>query len=101
MKYAMILLILTTASLQARPGCLDNSFHLQEKYDAGQWHPVRCNCPCGTPGYRILANGMCINCRHRHDAAYEEIITYHGQQPTQPTYPSLASAVKYLLAKLK
>ena len=51
--------------------CMDNSRHLQERYDTKAYYLVKdCYCPCGKgPAYKILADrGKCLMCGHYRDA---------------------------------
>lgn len=99
-KYLFFVVMFVSTSSYAAPGCLDNSYHLKQKNDPGTWHPVACSCPCGSPGYHILANGMCINCRHRHDPQPLTTVTYDGQQKEKEIYPSMKTIAQKLLAKV-
>ncbi len=72
----IILGMLFIAKLAAAPECLDNSYHLTQ-LDHKNYHPVACNCPCGTQ-YKILARrGTCIKCGHYRDPyANKALSTY-------------------------
>lgn len=62
-------------SAQAEVGCMDNSWHLQKKYDDHSYHYVSCNCPC-SKRYKIFADrGRCMQCRHFRDPKPYVVIT--------------------------
>lgn len=61
--------------LNAEVGCMDNSWHLEKKYDDHSYHYVSCNCPC-SKRYKIFADrGRCMQCRHFRDPKPYVIIT--------------------------
>jgi len=63
-KILCIFLLTTLGSLYGSPACIDNSWHLQKKYDAKNFHPVECNCPCEKQ-YKIMQyRGKCWKCEH-------------------------------------
>lgn len=59
----LILLILFTTSfrLNTSIGCMDNSYHMQQKGDTKEFHYVYCSCPCKNV---ISKRGKCIRCGH-------------------------------------
>ena len=70
-KRILILLAMLAFLLnKAACDCMDNSWHLQKKYDTKTYHLVNdCYCPCGKgPAYKILASrGKCLTCGHYRD----------------------------------
>jgi D-lyxose ketol-isomerase len=56
---------LLSANLFAAIGCMDNSYHLQKKYDTKSLHYVQCNCHCYAK--KALPTALkCIECGHYH-----------------------------------
>ena len=72
-------MLISNAILQAKVGCMDNSWHLQKKYDAKEYHYVACNCPCTST---IANRNQCLCCNHYHDAQPWIIITSSTQDPS-------------------
>lgn len=73
-----LLILLSSQILNARIGCLHNSYEGERKYDHKEYHPVACNCPCEKE-YKIHADGTCSKCGHRHSYIFIQ------QQHTSPT----------------
>ena|SRR5580692_13027629 len=66
-SYLVIYLLCLPTFASASIGCLDNSWHLTQKYDAKEYHPVGCTCPC-EKAYKISADrGKCSRCEHYRD----------------------------------
>lgn len=67
------LLITLYLPLHARPGCLDNSYHLAKRGDPKTYHELKdiyqCDCECEKK-YVMMADGTCTKCMHRHDSMY-------------------------------
>jgi len=62
---ALLVLCINIISLNAQQGCLDNSYHLKQKYDNKNYHYVACTCPCSQ--YQNFNNrGECMKCKHYH-----------------------------------
>ena len=81
MKLWLPLLIFITIAtpLFARIGCLDNSAHLEQRFDYKKYHFVQCNCPC-EQAYSLTKNGSCTECGHRRD---DVLITSVTTDPTK------------------
>lgn len=62
--FFMAFLFAACASLDAKVGCMDNSYHLSEPFDNKDYHYVECNCPCKT---QLDERNMCVECRHYHE----------------------------------
>lgn len=64
-KYSLLCIItLLSTSIYAAPGCMDNSYHLTQKFDNKEYHYVQCNCPCEKE-YKIMpARAQCAKCLH-------------------------------------
>ncbi len=64
--HALVMLVsLFFVSIDAAPGCMDNSYHADPcaPYDYKNYHYVDCDCPCER--YAQLYNrGMCGGCHH-------------------------------------
>lgn len=76
--YLYLLLPFTFNLLNAAAGCMDNSRHLKEPYDAKEYHFVSCACPCKRhmAEHRLFqARARCPVCRHFHDPLPIIIIT--------------------------
>ena len=59
-----LLLLATSTSIYGSPACLDNSWHLEKRYDSKNFHSVDCNCPCEKQ-YKIMEyRGKCSKCEH-------------------------------------
>lgn len=68
-------LIVFVSLVQAEPGCMDNSWHLQRPFDSKDYHYVQCFCPC-TKRHKILADrGKCTQCGHYREPKSFIIIT--------------------------
>lgn len=68
--FSILLLFLAFTVLKPKPGCLDNSYHLKEKYDPKEYHQVDCNCPCdywAMRGLRTDRKDKCLECGHAHN----------------------------------
>lgn len=80
-KYYYVLLLGICASsplLHAKIGCMDNSWHLQKKYDSKEYHYVACDCPCTDT---IANRNQCPCCDHYHDAEPWVMITSDHKNP--------------------
>ncbi len=80
-KYLYILFagILSSNLLQAKIGCMDNSWHLKKtKYDSKEYHYVACDCPCKST---IADRNQCRCCKHYHDTEPWIIISRDHQNP--------------------
>lgn len=75
--------LLTIAPVKASLGCLDNSWHLTQPFDAKEYHIVTrevgtsktyCPCPCRKLS---LSRGECMACGHKHDIQPWTIVRYH------------------------
>lgn len=63
-----LFILAATWHLRGEIGCLDNSWYLQKKYDAKEYHPVKCSCPC-QKAYKIYRDrNRCSKCMHFRDA---------------------------------
>ena len=71
------LLSYVSAGLEAKIGCMDNSLHLQERYDTKAYHYVACDCPCRK---YLSDRNKCPQCDHFHDAQQFVIIESQDQQ---------------------
>lgn len=59
-----------TRVINSKPGCMDNSYHLKQKFDPKEWHEVECNCPCDYYAMRGLKTDIkskCLECDHAHN----------------------------------
>lgn len=65
-------LLLCASLLQASPTCMDNSWHLEKRYDDKQYHFVSerpsgpCHCPCEKRYKQLSDRGKCTQCAHYH-----------------------------------
>lgn len=71
--------------LQAKIGCMDNSWHLAKPFDNKEYHYVSCNCPCQEI---IQDRGRCLYCRHFHKPGKWTVIHYQKNR----TYTNLNDA---------
>ena len=89
-KIAFTVLISTLIinTIQASPGCMDNSWHMTRPFDAKEYHIVTrelgkhktfCPCPCRKLS---LNRGECLECGHRHDMQPWIIIRTPKKQKT-------------------
>lgn len=61
----LIILINVFLHLKASNSCMDNSWHLEKRYDYKEYHKTQCNCPCWK--YKELSDrGRCSKCLHYH-----------------------------------
>jgi hypothetical protein len=75
----LLLIITITTPLFARIGCLDNSAHLEQRFDYKKYHFVQCNCLC-EQAYSLTKNGSCSECGHRRD---DVLINFVTTDPTK------------------
>lgn len=74
MNKKMILLLVavcaTSMVINAKPGCLSNTYELKQKYDPKEYHEVICYCPCdywAMRGLKTDQKSQCIQCGHAHN----------------------------------
>ncbi len=79
-------------SFKAEIGCMDNSWHLQKRYDYKEYHFVSCNCPC-SKGKLLNDRGKCLSCQHYRDPQPFIIVT-HNDQPASSSKQSHVSKKK-------
>lgn len=73
-------------SIISQIGCMDNSHHLQQKYDSKEYHYVQCNCPCdryAAVGKKAPSRNQCLECGHYHDPKPHYVAS--GLQTDKPT----------------
>jgi hypothetical protein len=99
MKKIIVLLATCFMSpLMARIGCMDNSWHLTQKYDNKEMHFVDCACDCND------TLGTCALCGHIHNAQPWTIIEQKNNHPSHNSKKQIKLAtpltVKQALAKM-
>ena len=64
--YAFCIATALSSTLKTNMDCIDNSHHLQQKYDHKEYHPVDggCNCPCEKKYKLYPGRGQCSKCGH-------------------------------------
>lgn len=82
MKLQLFLLLLISFDIYASFGCMDCSWHMQQRYDNKEYHVVTramgkhetcCPCPCRKLS---LSRGECQDCHHYHYVQPWVIIRY-------------------------
>ena len=68
-------ILFSTNSLFGTIGCMDNSYHIKQKFDHKRYHYVQCNCPCHKY-INSFVKGVCPQCGHYHDPRDFEVLTY-------------------------
>ena len=65
--HILLFLFLIGKSLQAKLGCIDNSFHhdVTKRPDFKTYHYVSCTCPCDRYA-QFDARSRCTKCKHFH-----------------------------------
>ncbi len=60
-----IVMVHLAVSVQAAPGCMDNSYHADAcaPYDYKNYHYVECSCPCDRYA-QLYSRGLCGGCHH-------------------------------------
>ncbi len=72
--FALCTVTLSTACLMAKPGCMDTSWQLTQRFDNKEEHFVSCNCPCDEYPQTITKQNACMKCNHQHRAPRMEFI---------------------------
>jgi hypothetical protein len=89
------LAISLSASLRAELGCMDNSYHLTQRYDAKEYHYVQCNCDCSKER-QFPQRAQCSQCLHYHTPVTTIVmplstaLNTHAQSTTPLYDPNLA-----------
>ena len=87
--------------VKPKVGCVDNSYHLKQKYDSKEYHYVECNCPCDTHaafGLKSKYRNKCLECGHYHYADPQSFpIQKNAMRPDTRTSPLQALIVQYKL----
>lgn len=88
-------------------GCMDNSWHLQKKYDTKSFHYVQCNCPC-YQHKTLKTAGLCLQCQHYHMPRKWQVIGKDGNDiatleqihSTDPSQQDINPAVQKVVLNL-
>ena len=81
--------------INAKLGCLSNSYHLKQKFDPKEYHEVICNCPCdywAMRGLKTDQKSRCIECGHAHNPGpnpyvpKKEMVHSQPQREAHPFY---------------
>ncbi|HSW73612.1 MAG TPA: hypothetical protein VLG71_00485 [Candidatus Limnocylindria bacterium] len=79
-----VFILLATWHLRASIGCLDNSWHLQKRYDSKEYHPVKCTCACEKEHKIYHDRNRCSKCMHFHDAKPVMVISKETRPKIDP-----------------
>lgn len=80
-----------SANLLSSPTCMDNSWHLEKRYDDKEYHFVSerpsgpCSCPCEKRYKQLSDRGKCIQCGHFHVPQPLVFVTPTQEQLASPT----------------
>ena len=96
--FMVLITFISTVMVNAKPGCLSNTYDLKEKFDPKEYHDVLCYCPCDSwamRGLRTDRQSRCLECGHAHNPGPNPYIgskkTASNKQPMK--YPGLEKMI--------
>lgn len=98
------LLLVGAVPALAKPGCMDNSWHLKRKFDDKTYHYVECNCPCDSwraKGFYAPLKHKCLECGHTHEARTTLILPKIPTASPTTRIPTVQSALGGLMKRYK
>lgn len=94
-KKIILLLIMvfgTNLMINAKPGCLSNSYELKQKYDPKEYHEVICYCPCdywAMRGLKTDQKSQCLQCGHAHNPGPNPFVPGSNKIASRKQSPAL------------